>query len=46
MTDAIPYISKTEKKIIGDMEVETKTLTVQGNDINEVNKIFIEHWRK
>ena len=44
MTETIPYISKTTKKIVGDMEIEYLCLTVQAETVDKAKKIFDETW--
>jgi hydroxymethylpyrimidine pyrophosphatase-like HAD family hydrolase len=47
MTEVMPYIHKEEKKASADgVCQDIKVLIVQGNDLNEVKKIFEEEWTK
>ena len=47
MTDPLPMIFRQEQKMSADGHVlETKQLTVQGEDLEEVQKVFDKEWRK
>jgi hypothetical protein len=46
MTDCLPYISKTKRKIISNQTVEEISLTVQGGLLSDCKEAFDERWEE